>query len=67
METEDKSEQGGYVDWCKIADEKQALIDELVEGLTTMTALVQLRYGNLDKGIWNEIEAMKALITKATK
>lgn len=36
--------------------------NEAVERLATMTALTKLKYGNLDAGVWQEIEATEKFI-----
>lgn len=42
-----------------------ALSPELLESLEIMTALCTLKYGNLDAGVYAEIEKANALIAKA--
>lgn len=40
------------------------MLAEGVEKLTTITALAKLKYGNLDAGVWQEIQASEAFIER---
>jgi len=41
-----------------------AMAPEMLEALKTMTMLVTLKYGNLDKDVWEKIAEAQALIAK---
>jgi CheY-specific phosphatase CheX len=38
--------------------------DEMYEALKTMTALVRLKYGNLDKNVWERIQEVENLLAR---
>jgi hypothetical protein len=43
-----------------------AAAPDLLEALNMMTSLVRIKYGNLDKDVYKEIQKAEAALTKAT-